>query len=60
MDILAEHRAYYRHRAPEYDQWWRREGQYALDDQARAGWPADVAAVESAPDPTGKVTCSTA
>jgi demethylmenaquinone methyltransferase/2-methoxy-6-polyprenyl-1,4-benzoquinol methylase len=58
MDILAQQRDYYRHRAPEYDQWWRREGQYTLDDQGKQGWDEDIAEVARALDafaPTGDV-----
>ncbi|MCU7722508.1 class I SAM-dependent methyltransferase [Actinoplanes sp. KI2] len=58
MDILAQQRDYYRQRAPEYDQWWRREGRYTLDDQAKQGWDADIAEVTralAAFAPTGHV-----
>jgi demethylmenaquinone methyltransferase/2-methoxy-6-polyprenyl-1,4-benzoquinol methylase len=27
-DLLEEQRAFYRARAPEYDQWWQRRGRY--------------------------------
>ena len=27
-DLLAEQRSYYRARAPEYDEWWQRQGRY--------------------------------
>ncbi|WP_051809770.1 class I SAM-dependent methyltransferase [Actinoplanes subtropicus] len=58
MDILDQQRDYYRHRAPEYDQWWRREGRYTLDEQARQDWEQDIAEVARALDtfaPTGDV-----
>ncbi|MEU4238392.1 class I SAM-dependent methyltransferase [Actinoplanes sp. NPDC026619] len=42
MDQLTEQREYYRHRAGEYDQWWQRQGRYALDEQAREHWFADI------------------
>src|SRR3984957_10713994 len=32
-DLLAEQRAYYRARAPEYDEWWQRQGRYDLGDE---------------------------
>jgi demethylmenaquinone methyltransferase/2-methoxy-6-polyprenyl-1,4-benzoquinol methylase len=47
--VLSEQRQYYRERAPEYDDWWFRRGRYANDPpHVRAGWFADVAAVEHA------------
>ena len=58
MDQLAEQREYYRHRAPEYDQWWQRRGQYQLDDQAEANWFADTREAQEALDafnPSGDV-----
>ncbi|WP_433384847.1 class I SAM-dependent methyltransferase [Actinoplanes sp. CA-142083] len=58
MDVLAEQRDYYRHRAPEYDQWWQRQGQYSLDPEAEKSWFADIAEVEQALDqfaPAGDV-----
>ncbi|MFI5892153.1 class I SAM-dependent methyltransferase [Actinoplanes sp. NPDC051513] len=48
MDVLAEQRDYYRHRAPEYDQWWQRQGRYALDPEAERGWFADIDEAEQA------------
>jgi len=58
VDFLDQQRDYYRHRAPEYDQWWRREGKYTLDDQAKQHWDQDIAEVAQALDtfaPTGDV-----
>lgn len=52
-DLLAEQRRYYRARAPEYDDWWFRRGRYALDEETREGWLADVAELESALDRFG-------
>jgi demethylmenaquinone methyltransferase/2-methoxy-6-polyprenyl-1,4-benzoquinol methylase len=55
---LAEQVAYYRARAPEYDQWWRREGRYDLGDEFGASWEADMAEVRQALDdfaPSGDV-----
>jgi demethylmenaquinone methyltransferase/2-methoxy-6-polyprenyl-1,4-benzoquinol methylase len=48
MDPLAEQIEYYRHRADEYDEWWLRQGRYALDPAAERRWLADVAEVEAA------------
>jgi demethylmenaquinone methyltransferase/2-methoxy-6-polyprenyl-1,4-benzoquinol methylase len=53
MDRLAEQKEYYRHRAPEYDQWWQRRGQYEVDPGARERWFADVREVEQALDDFG-------
>ena len=39
--LLAEQIAYYRARAPEYDRWWERTDQYALDPELHAQWDAD-------------------
>ncbi|GIM94921.1 class I SAM-dependent methyltransferase [Paractinoplanes toevensis] len=58
MDQLTEQREYYRHRAGEYDEWWQRRGRYALDDQARQHWFADIdeaARALEAFDPAGDV-----
>jgi demethylmenaquinone methyltransferase/2-methoxy-6-polyprenyl-1,4-benzoquinol methylase len=58
MDRLTEQREYYRHRAAEYDQWWQRRGRYALDDEARDHWFADIHETQQALDafrPTGDV-----
>jgi SAM-dependent methyltransferase len=53
MDRLAEQRDYYRQRAPEYDEWWQRQGRYELDPQARDNWFADMREVERAIDAFG-------
>jgi SAM-dependent methyltransferase len=54
--FLREQLDYYRARAPEYDQWWFREGRY---DRARTEqWLADVAEADKALElfqPTGRV-----
>ena len=34
--VLAEQRRYYRERAPEYDDWWFRRADYALDTRYRS------------------------
>jgi SAM-dependent methyltransferase len=51
--LLAEQRRYYRERAPEYDDWWFRRGAYALDDETRGRWFADVGELEAALDAFG-------
>jgi SAM-dependent methyltransferase len=53
MDRLAEQRDYYRQRAPEYDEWWQRQGRYELEPEARANWFADMREVEAALDAFG-------
>lgn len=57
-DLLAEQKAYYRARAPEYDDWWRRFGRYNRGDDNTKVWLADVAEAEArlnAFGPTGNV-----
>jgi len=57
-ELLAEQVAYYRARAPEYDDWWLRRGRYALEGELRRAWSAEVAEVEAAVDafdPSGAV-----
>lgn len=57
-ELLAEQRAYYRGRAPEYDDWWRREGRYEGSEGDRRAWEDEVATVEAALaafDPRGDV-----
>ena len=46
--LLAEQRRYYRERAPEYDDWWFRRGDYAMDAETAALWFADVGELEVA------------
>jgi ubiquinone/menaquinone biosynthesis C-methylase UbiE len=46
--LLAEQRAYYRGRAPSYDQWWRREGRYDRGEEMTRDWESQVAVVEAA------------
>jgi len=45
--VLEEQRRYYAERAPEYDDWWRRRGRYALDADREGPWFADVAEAEA-------------
>ncbi|MGH7050495.1 MAG: class I SAM-dependent methyltransferase [Acetobacteraceae bacterium] len=56
--LLAEQREYYRARAGEYDEWWRRQGRYDHGMDARRRWQDEVTAVERALDafaPSGDV-----
>src|SRR4051812_30526558 len=46
--LLAEQRAYYRARAPEYDTWWQRTGRYDRGDEMAVEWQRQVSAVEDA------------
>ncbi len=55
MHRLDEQREYYRQRAPEYDQWWQAQGQYAKSPAETQRWFADVAEVEQALDVFGPV-----
>jgi demethylmenaquinone methyltransferase/2-methoxy-6-polyprenyl-1,4-benzoquinol methylase len=43
QDVLAEMAQYYRDRAPEYDEWFQRQGRYDQGEEANAAWFADVA-----------------
>jgi SAM-dependent methyltransferase len=56
--LLADQRAYYRRRAPEYDEWWKRTGRYDHgEDQAR-DWDRQVGEISAALTrfaPTGDV-----
>lgn len=45
-DLLAEQRAYYRARAPEYDEWWQRRGRYDRGEDERAEWDRQVAVLD--------------
>ena len=47
-DAVAEQIAYYRERAPEYDDFWLRRGSYALDGDRARQWAQDVRQVEQA------------
>jgi SAM-dependent methyltransferase len=46
--LLAEQRAYYRARAPEYDEWWQRRGRYDRGSGLAAEWDRQVAQVAAA------------
>jgi SAM-dependent methyltransferase len=41
-DLLAEQRAFYRARAPEYDDWWQRRGRYDDGPDDAAEWNRQV------------------
>jgi 2-polyprenyl-3-methyl-5-hydroxy-6-metoxy-1,4-benzoquinol methylase len=45
--LLREQAAYYRARAPEYDEWWQRSGRYDRGPDATGRWHAEVAQVEA-------------
>lgn len=47
--LLAEQRAFYRVRAPEYDEWWQRRGRYDHGGETdRREWNGEVEVVEAA------------
>jgi SAM-dependent methyltransferase len=57
-ELLAEQMAYYRARAPEYDEWFLRQGRYDLGEEHRRRWTGEVAMVEEAlgrAEPAGDV-----
>jgi demethylmenaquinone methyltransferase/2-methoxy-6-polyprenyl-1,4-benzoquinol methylase len=47
-ELLAEQRAFYRRRAPEYDEWWQRRGRYDRGEEETAEWRSQVATVDAA------------
>ena len=47
-DLLAEQRSFYRARAPEYDEWWLREGRYDRGAGETREWHEQVVSVEAA------------
>ena len=47
-DLLAEQRAFYRARAPEYDEWWQRRGRYDRGEEQALFWEAQVRDVDTA------------
>ncbi|MBL7256432.1 class I SAM-dependent DNA methyltransferase [Paractinoplanes lichenicola] len=58
MSLLDEQRAYYEARAGEYDEWWYRQGRYALAPDERERWLTAVAFAERTLDefrPSGDV-----
>jgi demethylmenaquinone methyltransferase/2-methoxy-6-polyprenyl-1,4-benzoquinol methylase len=52
-ELLAEQRAFYRARAPEYDEWWQRRGRYDRGPELAAEWDRQVVLVEDALDTFG-------
>ena len=46
--LLSEQRSFYRARAPEYDEWWQRQGRYQRGKDAEAEWHRQVAVIDSA------------
>ena len=46
--LLAEQVAYYRARAPEYDQWWLREGKFDHGEEFNRRWEAEIDRVHAA------------
>jgi SAM-dependent methyltransferase len=57
-EILAEQLAYYRARAPEYEEWFLRLGRYDRGDEHRQAWFGEVEMLEAALDqaaPSGDV-----
>ena len=44
-ELLDEQIAYYRARAPWYDDWWNRRGQYERDDEVAVRWHQDIDAM---------------
>ena len=49
-DLLEEQIAYYRARAPEYDDWYYRRGRYHREPETRRVWASGVAELEAAVD----------
>jgi demethylmenaquinone methyltransferase/2-methoxy-6-polyprenyl-1,4-benzoquinol methylase len=57
-DLLADQRTYYRHRAPDYDDWWQGRGQYCRGVEDASDWQAQITKVAAALArfrPTGSV-----
>lgn len=47
MEVLADQLAYYRARAPEYDEWFERRGRYDRGPDLNARWGREVAEVRA-------------
>ena len=47
-DLLSEQRAFYRARAPEYDEWWQRRGRYDRGEEMAVEWDRQVAEIDMA------------
>ena len=57
-DLLEEQIAYYRARAPEYDDWWFKRGRFQRPPEVRRRWALEVAQLDAAVDafdPSGAV-----
>jgi SAM-dependent methyltransferase len=52
-ETLAEQRDYYDARAPEYDEWWLREGRFDHGPEANACWHEEIATLHAALDRAG-------
>ncbi|MBO0684866.1 MAG: class I SAM-dependent methyltransferase [Candidatus Dormibacteraeota bacterium] len=52
-DLLQEQVAYYRARAPEYDQWWNREGAWDLGPEFNRAWAGEIDRVRAILDAFG-------
>jgi ubiquinone/menaquinone biosynthesis C-methylase UbiE len=44
--LLADQLVYYRRRAPEYDEWWRRVGRYDQGEDEQRRWEEEVGVLE--------------
>ena len=53
--LLQEQRRYYAERAPEYDDWWLRRGQYATGPAEDERFAADAAEAEARIDALARV-----
>jgi len=51
--LLADQRAYYEARAPEYDEWWQRRGRFDQGPESAEEWDREVALVAAALDTFG-------
>jgi len=52
-DLLADQRAFYEARAPEYDEWWQRRGRYDCGPDDAAQWDQQIWQVTHAVDALG-------
>jgi ubiquinone/menaquinone biosynthesis C-methylase UbiE len=52
-ELLAEQRSFYRARAPEYDEWWQRQGPYDQGEHDLAEWEHQVGVLDAALDSFG-------
>jgi SAM-dependent methyltransferase len=52
-DLLADQRAFYEARAPEYDEWWQRRGRYDCGPDDAARWDQQIRQVTHAVDALG-------